>query len=101
MAITTDGKGMHNPAHPGEILDELYLHPMRITQAEAAAALGVSVKHVSAITNGHVPVTPQMAMRIALATGTECALWVNLQAQYDIWQISQQPKPKVKPLRAA
>jgi len=38
---------MHSPPHPGEILRELYLAPMRVTIVEAAKTLGVSSKHVS------------------------------------------------------
>lgn len=101
MATITEGR-MHNPAHPGEILRELYLAPLRVTIAEAAEALGVSRKHLSEIINGRVPVRPDMAARLAVAFGTEPDIWINLQAQHDVWTITQQPKPKkVKQLRTA
>jgi addiction module HigA family antidote len=48
---------------------------------------------------GRAPVTPDMAVRLAGAFGTE--IWVNLQAQYDLWLVRQQAKPKVKSLHAA
>jgi len=70
MSIITKQKNMHSPAHPGAILRELYLKPMRVTITEAAEALGVSRKHFSAIVNGRVPVTPDMAMRLAVAFAT-------------------------------
>jgi addiction module HigA family antidote len=92
---------MHSPAHPGEILRELYLEPLGITITQAAAALGVSRKHVSAIVNGRTPVTPDMAMRLAMAFATEPDVWVNLRAQHDLWAIRQKPRPKVKALRAS
>ena len=38
---------MANPAHPGEILRELYLEPLELTVTEAAAALGVTRKTFS------------------------------------------------------
>jgi len=102
MATITEKKmRMHNPAHPGEILRELYLEPLGITITEAAEALGVSRKHVSAIINGRAPVTPDMAMRLAAAFVTEPELWVNLQAQYDLWTVSRKARPKIKPLRQA
>jgi len=43
---------MYNPPHPGEILRELCLEPLEITVTDAAAALGVSRKTLSAILNG-------------------------------------------------
>jgi len=102
MAITTEKSArMANPAHPGEILRELYLEPMDVTITEAAEALGVSRKHVSAIVNGRAPVTPDMAMRLAVVFATEPETWVNLQAQYDLWDISRKARPRVKPLRQA
>jgi addiction module HigA family antidote len=92
---------MHSPSHPGAILLEMYLKPMNVTITQAAEALGVSRKHVSSIINGRAPVTPDMAMRLAGVFGTEAELWVNLQAQYDLWVVTQKAPPNVKPLRKA
>lgn len=97
--ISSSGR-MHNPAHPGEILKSLYMEPMDVTVTTAADALGVSRKHVSAIVNGRAPVTPDMAARLAGVFGTEPDIWINLQAQHDVWTISRQSRPKVKRLAA-
>ncbi len=87
---------MPSPAHPGEILRELYLKPLGLTITQAAAALGVTRKHVSAIANSRAPATPDMAMRLAKALATEPELWVNLQAQYDLWVVRKKAPPKMK-----
>ncbi|ABB58349.1 addiction module antidote protein, HigA family [Synechococcus elongatus PCC 6311] len=55
---------MHNPPHPGEIIKELCLEPLGISITEAAAALGVSRKTLSAILNGHAGISPEMAIRL-------------------------------------
>ena len=58
MATFTKAKTpMHSPSHPGEILRVMYLEPMKVSITEAAEALGVTRKHVSAIANGRSPVT--------------------------------------------
>ena len=102
MATTTKkATRMDNPAHPGEILRDLYLTPLGVTITQAAEALGVSRKHVSAIVNGRAPVTPDMAMRLAAVFATEPEIWVNLQAQRDLWDVRRKARPKVKPLRHA
>lgn len=99
MAIITEKTSrMHNPAHPGEVLREMYLKPLGVTITQAAEALGVTRKHVSAIVNGRAPVTPDMAVRLAAAFATEPELWMNMQAQYDLWTVRKQVRPKVKPL---
>ncbi len=74
--------------------------PLGVTVTKVADALGVTRKHVSAIVNGRAPITPDMAVRLAGVFGTEPEIWVNLQAQYDLWLVRQQAKPKVKPLHA-
>src|SRR5437016_13869727 len=103
MKTTIESSGrMHSPAHPGEILREMYVAPLGVTVTKVADALGVTRKHVSAIVNGRgrAPVTPDMAVRLAGVFGTEPEIWVNLQAQYDLWHVRQQVKPKVKSLHA-
>ncbi len=102
MATTTEKPArMAKPAHPGEILRALYLEPLNVTITQAAAALNVTRKHVSAIVNGRAPVTPDMALRLATVFATEPEIWVNLQTQYDLWEISRAARPKVKPLHRA
>lgn len=102
MATITDkARRMHKPSHPGEVLRELYLTPMSVTVTEAADALRVSRKHVSAIVNGRAPVTPDMALRLAAVFATEPEFWVNLQAQHDLWEVRRQSRPRVKALRTA
>lgn len=97
--IKSSGR-MRSPAHPGEILKSLYMEPLGVTITQTADALRMSRKHVSAIVNGRVPVTPDMAVRLAGVFGTEPEIWINLQAQHDLWVVSQQSRPRVKRLAA-
>jgi plasmid maintenance system antidote protein VapI len=39
-----------------------------------------------------------MALRLATAFATEPELWVNMQAQYDLWTVRKKSRPKVKTL---
>jgi addiction module HigA family antidote len=93
---------MHNPPHPGEILNELWLQPERITISRAAAALGVSRKHLSAIINGRASISPEMALRLEIALGGSAESWLGHQMAYDLWQAEQRRHElAVTPLRAA
>lgn len=93
---------MHNPPHPGEILRELCLDPLDITVTDAAAALGVSRKTLSAILNGRAGISPEMAIRLAKAFDTTPESWMNQQMQYDLWQARQRVgDPDVKKLAVA
>jgi addiction module HigA family antidote len=80
---------MHNPPHPGEIIKTLCLEPLRVTVTEAAKALGVSRKTLSAILNGRAGVSPEMAVRLSIAFGTSAESWLHQQTQYDLWHAEQ------------
>jgi addiction module HigA family antidote len=77
---------MHNPPHPGEILREDYLKPLGLSVSGAAKALGVARKTLSALLNERAGISPAMALRLAKALDTSPELWINLQAQFDLWQ---------------
>jgi len=93
---------MHNPPHPGEVLRELCLEPLELTITDAAAALGVSRKTLSAILNCRAGISPEMALRLSIAFDTTPESWLNQQSQYDLWVARQEsPKMKVQKLYAA
>ncbi len=83
---------MHNPPHPGEVLKELCIEPLGLTVTEAAKALGVSRKTLSAILNGKAGISPEMAVRLSIAFNTSSESWLNQQTQYDLWQAEQHRK---------
>ncbi len=77
---------MYNPAHPGEILKELYLDPLGLSITAAAKGLGITRKSLSEIINGHYRVSVEMAMRLSKAFNTSPESWLNMQQQYDLWK---------------
>ena len=78
---------MYNPPHPGEVLKELYMKPLKLSVTKTAAALGISRKTLSEIVNGRAPITLDTAMRVAKAFGTSVESWLNGQVKYDVWQM--------------
>jgi antitoxin HigA-1 len=83
---------MHNPPHPGEILRSLCLEPLGLSVTEAAQALGVSRKTLSAILNGRAGISPEMAVRLSIAFDTTAESWLNQQTQFDLWHAEQSRK---------
>jgi len=81
------------PSHPGEMLREAVLKPMGLSVTRAAQQLGISRKTLSSLINERVRLTPDLAMRIAIATGTTVESWINLQAQLDAWEVDHD-RPK-------
>ncbi len=83
---------MHNPPHPGEVLKNLCLEPLHLSVTEAAKALGVSRKTLSAILNGRAGISPEMAVRLSIAFSTSAESWLRQQVQYDLWHAEQHRK---------
>lgn len=93
---------IHEPLHPGEIVKDVLIDGAGLTVSKAATKLGVSRTALSRLLNGHAGISPEMALRLAKLLGTSIEMWINIQAQYDTWQVSRMAsKIKVKPLKKA
>jgi addiction module HigA family antidote len=78
---------MHNPPHPGALLREMWLKPLKMSVTKTATLLKVSRKTLSEIVNARATVTPEMAVRLELAFGKSAESWLAHQAAYDLWTI--------------
>lgn len=72
------------PLHPGEILREEFLIPLRMSAGALARVCGVPRTRIERLANEEIGVTADTALRLSKAFGTTAALWLNLQNDYDI-----------------
>ena len=72
------------PTHPGEVLREEFLEPLKIPQTTLADKLDVPVQRINELVNGKRGVTPETAWLLAGALGTSPEFWTNLQTAYDL-----------------
>ncbi|MDC7691734.1 HigA family addiction module antitoxin [Vogesella indigofera] len=89
---------MHNPAHPGEVLQD-WLDGVSVT--EAARKLGVTRAALSRILHGHAGISADMALRLSAALGTTPELWLGMQTAWELWQAEQKPRPHIERLHPA
>jgi addiction module HigA family antidote len=68
------------------------LEPLNVSTVELAKAVGVSRKTISKVINERGAVTPEMALRLAIAFRTTPQLWLNLQQNYDLWHAQRTAK---------
>lgn len=73
-----------SPIHPGEILSEDFMKPLGLSQYRVAKDIGVPALRISHIVNGKRAITADTALRLARYFGTSAAVWMRLQAQYDL-----------------
>lgn len=90
---------MHNPPHPGEFIQDVYLAPFGLSARKLAEKLGVSASTLSRLLKGSSGVSPEMALRLAKALGRSPESWLAMQDQYDLWVARQQVNlDKVEPI---
>lgn len=70
--------------HPGEILNEEFLGPMKISQNQLGRDLGVSPRRINEIVHGKRSVTADTALRLSVYFGTSASFWLGLQMDYDL-----------------
>ena len=93
---------MFNPPHPGSILIEDILPELGIGVTEAAIQLGVSRVTLSRVVNCKAAISADMAIRLeAWLNNPTADNWIIMQAEYDLWQARQKPRPDIKPVVAA
>jgi addiction module HigA family antidote len=72
------------PVHPGEVLREDYLVPLKMSVRALANALHVPPPRINDIVRERRGVTADTAMRLARYFGGDARSWLNLQAAYDL-----------------
>jgi addiction module HigA family antidote len=71
-------------SHPGEVLKEDYLSPLKMSARMLAEAIGVPANRVSEIVAGRRGVTADTAIRLSRYFETDPRFWMNLQAADDL-----------------
>ena len=72
------------PAHPCEILNEMFIRERKLTITEVAKGLDVARANLSAVINGHLGISPELAVKLSEAFGNTAQFWVNLQNNYEL-----------------
>lgn len=92
------------PVHPGEVLREDFLVPMKLTPYAVARACGVTRTRIERLAREETPVTADTALRLARYFGTTAAFWMGMQAQYDLERAEDEVAAeihRIKPVKAA
>jgi addiction module HigA family antidote len=88
--------------HPGEILREEYLLPLKMSAHALAMELHAPASRINEIVRERRSITPDTALRLARCFGTTAQFWLNLQSSYDLKQaeseIGKRINMEVKPM---
>ncbi len=93
---------MKNPTHPGAIVREDCLKPLRLTVTEGARRLGVGRQALSNLVNEKASVSIEMAYRLSKAFGSTPETWLGMQMAFDLASSTELDRTiKVKRIKAA
>lgn len=90
--------------HPGRVLREEYMEPMRLDAQGLAQALGVATWELLPVIDVQAPMTSDLALRLARCFRTSPQFWLGLQTAYDLAmaqaQFGAEIEARVQPLAA-
>jgi antitoxin HigA-1 len=93
------------PVHPGEILRQEFMAPLRLSMNRMAMDLRVPVTRIADIVNQRRGITADTALRFARYFKNSPAFWMNLQTRYDLEvaedEIAAKVERDVRPLETA
>ncbi|SDR52822.1 plasmid maintenance system antidote protein, XRE family [Rhizobiales bacterium GAS191] len=72
------------PMHPGEMLREEFLVPLKMAPGRLAKICGVPRTRIERIAREELGVTGDTALRLGKALGTTPEFWMNLQKRYEL-----------------
>ena len=90
--------------HPGEILREEFLKPMKLSVYRLAKELHVPAPRMNDIVLQKRGITADTAVRLARFFGTSEQFWLGLQAAYEVSVFKAENRDllaRIKPLRAS
>jgi len=72
------------PIHPGEVLLEEFLKPLKLSRNRLALQIGVHSRRINEIVHGKRRISAETALRLARFFGTTPQFWLGLQEDYDL-----------------
>src|ERR1039457_7334227 len=89
------------PIHPGEILLEDFLKPLKISINKLARDIDVPPGRISNIVNGKRAITADTALRLGTYFGVSPELWLNLQSDYELRLAKRNTELHIIPFKLA
>lgn len=92
------------PVHPGEILAEEFLSPMKVSQYRLAKEIAVPARRINEIVLGKRAISADTALLLGRYFSMTAQFWMNLQSRYDLEVAAEklgERLEKVVPLHAA
>jgi addiction module HigA family antidote len=85
--------------HPGEVLMEEFLIPMKISAYRLAKETYIPQTRISEILKGNRRITADTALRLSKFLGTSAKFWLGLQDDYDLEEEKQKKEKELNSIK--
>lgn len=85
--------------HPGEILQEEFLIPLKISAYRLSKDIGIPQTRISEIIKGNRRITAYTALRLSKYFGNSAKFWLGIQNDFDIEEESNQKKKQLNAIK--
>lgn len=85
--------------HPGEVLIEEFLNPLKISAYKLSKEIGIPQTRISEIIKGRRRITADTALRLSYFFGNTPKFWLGLQDDYDIEKEKSSKLDELKSIR--
>jgi addiction module HigA family antidote len=87
--------------HPGEVLLEEFLKPLKITAYKLSKDIGIPQTRTSLILKGLRGISADTALRLSIYFGTSAKFWLGLQDDYDLEEVRNAKESELEKIRKA
>lgn len=85
--------------HPGEILQEEFLIPLKITAYRLSKDIGIPQTRISEIVKGNRRITADTALRLSKYFGNSARFWLGLQDDFDLEEEVNKKKSQLEAIK--
>ena len=85
--------------HPGEILNEEFLEPLKISAYRLSKETFIPQTRVSEIIKGKRRITADTALRLSIFFGTSPKFWLGLQDDFDLEEEKNSKESELKNIK--
>ena len=89
------------PTHPGELMREILDDHLHFPVTEAARRMKIPQPLLDAVLSGEQAVTADLALRFGRLTGGAAELYLQMQAQRDLWTAREKLKEALAQIEPA
>ncbi len=85
--------------HPGEVLKEEFLKPMKISAYKLSKDIGIPQTRTSAILKEERGISADTALRLSIYFGTSAKFWLGLQDDYDLEEAKKAKQKELEKIK--